>query len=102
MDNALQALRRVDFDWTAHIDQIWNDGPADVSSLQVDAREELDERLVALNVFHSVSNTGYAWGIFPFIGRFHQYGRFDTTATPLFVHSEVFTSRTSTRTARTS
>ena len=54
MDNALQALRQVDFDWTAHIDQIWNDGPADVSSLQVDAREELGERLVALNMLRSV------------------------------------------------
>ena len=55
MDNALQALRQVDFDWTAHIDQIWNDGPADVSSLQVDAREELGERLVA--TAHTLSST---------------------------------------------
>jgi hypothetical protein len=45
MDNALSALRRVDFDWTAHIDQIWSDHPADVGELQAEARAELREHL---------------------------------------------------------
>ncbi|MEI8258082.1 MAG: hypothetical protein WCJ30_20590, partial [Deltaproteobacteria bacterium] len=51
--------------------------------------------LVVGPVVHSESNTGYAWGIFPLLGRFHEHGRYDTTATPLFVHSEVFPTRTS-------
>lgn len=45
MDNALSALRRVDFDWTAHIDQIWSDPLADVEQLQAEARAELEDRL---------------------------------------------------------
>ncbi len=52
--------------------------------------------LVVGPVFHAASNTGYAWGMFPLLGRFHEYGRYDTTATPLFVHSEVFPTRSST------
>ena len=49
MDTALQALRMVDFDWTAHIDQIWDEGPLDVSSLQREARAELYEHIEALS-----------------------------------------------------
>lgn len=48
MDTALQALRQADFDWTAHIDQIWAGGPSDVSSLQQGARLELQDRIESL------------------------------------------------------
>jgi hypothetical protein len=37
--------------------------------------------------FYSESNTGYSWGLFPFVARFHDYGRRDAIVTPLFVHS---------------
>jgi hypothetical protein len=42
-----------------------------------------------LPIVHSQSPTGNAWGVFPFILRAHEYGRYETTATPLFVHSNV-------------
>lgn len=45
MSDAMKALRRVDFDWTAHIDQIWSDGLGDVEQLQKEVRGELDEHL---------------------------------------------------------
>ncbi len=45
MQGALAALRKVNFDWTAHIDQIWRDQPHETQSLQADARRELVERL---------------------------------------------------------
>src|SRR6478609_7965876 len=45
MQGALAALRKVNFDWTAHIDQIWRDQPHETQSLQTDARHELVARL---------------------------------------------------------
>ncbi len=45
MNGALAALRKVNFDWTAHIDQIWRDQPYETQSLQADARRELVDRL---------------------------------------------------------
>ena len=45
--------------------------------------------------FHSSSPTGYAWSVFPLLGRFHEYGRYDTTATLLFVHTKNYSLRTS-------
>jgi len=45
MQGALAALRKVNFDWTAHIDQIWRDQPRETESLQADSRRELIERL---------------------------------------------------------
>jgi hypothetical protein len=45
MQGALAALRKVNFDWTAHIDQIWHDQPYETQNLQADARRELVERL---------------------------------------------------------
>ena len=45
MQGALAALRKVNFDWTAHIDQIWRDQPHETESLQADSRRELIERL---------------------------------------------------------
>ncbi|HTA89811.1 MAG TPA: hypothetical protein VK745_09560 [Polyangiaceae bacterium] len=45
MQGALAALRKVNFDWTAHIDQIWRDQPHETQSLQADARRELVDRL---------------------------------------------------------
>jgi len=44
---------------------------------------------------HSSSPTGYGWGLFPFMARLHEYGRYDTTATPLFVHSNSMETRSS-------
>ncbi len=45
MHGALAALRKVNFDWTAHIDQIWRNQPHETQSLQADARRELVDRL---------------------------------------------------------
>src|SRR5512133_802990 len=45
MPDSIAALRRVDFDWTAHVDQIWRDDTADILELQVTARKELEERV---------------------------------------------------------
>lgn len=45
MLDALKALRRVDFDWTAHIDRIWTDAWGDIDELQAPARRELELRL---------------------------------------------------------
>jgi hypothetical protein len=44
---------------------------------------------VGLIGFHTENPSGYAWAVFPFAARFHEYGRHDTWATPLFVHSDV-------------
>lgn len=43
--------------------------------------------------FHSQSPTGYSWVLFPLVGHFHEYGRYSTIATPLFVHSNVMATR---------
>src|SRR5688572_1598183 len=43
MDNALAALRKANFDWTAHIDQIWVDQPYETARLQEQVRGELEE-----------------------------------------------------------
>jgi hypothetical protein len=48
MQDAIAALRRVDFDWAAHVDQIWSDNAADISELQKEARSELEERIDTL------------------------------------------------------
>jgi hypothetical protein len=45
--------------------------------------------LVAGPVFSSTSPSGYSWGVLPFVARWHQFGRYDTIATPLFVHTDV-------------
>jgi len=45
MQGALAALRKVNFDWTAHIDQIWRDQPHETQNLQADSRRELVDRL---------------------------------------------------------
>lgn len=45
MSAALSALRRVSFDWTAHIDEIWVDQDSETNRLQAAARDELAERL---------------------------------------------------------
>jgi hypothetical protein len=45
MDTALAALRRVNFDWTAHIDEIWVDQPRETSKLQAEIRKELEDHL---------------------------------------------------------
>jgi hypothetical protein len=52
--------------------------------------------LQVLNFVHSTRPTGYSWGLFPLIGRFHEEGRYDTTITPLFGHSYDQTRRAST------
>ncbi len=45
MESALTALRKVNFDWTAHIDEIWVDQKNDAAELQATIRTELDEHL---------------------------------------------------------
>src|SRR5258708_1301656 len=45
MQGALAALRKVNFDWTAHIDQIWRDQPHETQNLQADSRRDLADRL---------------------------------------------------------
>ncbi len=45
MDLALTALRKVNFDWAARIDQIWVDQTYETTRLQTDIRQELQERL---------------------------------------------------------
>lgn len=52
--------------------------------------------LVAGPVFSSTGPSGYSWGVFPFVGRWHEYGRYSTIATPLFVHAGSEETRTST------
>lgn len=47
MDPGLQALRRVDFEWTEHIERIWSVDAPDASGLQPAARAELVEHLEA-------------------------------------------------------
>lgn len=42
MELALAALRKVNFDWTAHIDEIWVDQPHETSKLQSDIRREIE------------------------------------------------------------
>ncbi len=53
MHDPIVALRRVDFDWVAHVDQIWRDNAADIPELQVEARSELEERIESLRVSRS-------------------------------------------------
>jgi hypothetical protein len=45
MDAALSALLRANFDWTTHIDAIWQASETDVAELQDDARAELEIHL---------------------------------------------------------
>lgn len=40
--------------------------------------------LIAGPVFWSSSPSGSGWGVFPFVARFQEYGRYDTLVTPLF------------------
>jgi len=56
MDTALAALRKVNFNWTAHIDEIWLDQPDESPSLQGDIRSELTEYLEDLVESTSVSS----------------------------------------------
>lgn len=53
MLDPIVALRRVDFDWVAHVDQIWRDSATDISELQVEARAELADRIDILRASHS-------------------------------------------------
>ncbi|HEY5958889.1 MAG TPA: AAA family ATPase, partial [Polyangiaceae bacterium] len=48
MQDPMMALRRVDFDWTAHVDQIWRDCATDVPEIQATARLELQDRIDSL------------------------------------------------------
>ena len=48
MGTALDALRRVDLQWTRHVDSVWRTLDHDVSAIQSAARAELDDRLEAL------------------------------------------------------
>ncbi|MDP3276778.1 MAG: hypothetical protein Q8Q09_16380 [Deltaproteobacteria bacterium] len=52
--------------------------------------------LQVLNFVHNRRPTGYSWTFFPLIGRIHEEGRFDTTITPLFAHSNNQTQRSTT------
>jgi DNA helicase HerA-like ATPase len=45
MEAALAALRKVNFDWTAHIDEIWVDQPHETDQLQSVIRAELEDYL---------------------------------------------------------
>lgn len=45
MEEALAALRKVNFDWTAHIDEIWVDQPHETDQLQSVIRAELEDYL---------------------------------------------------------
>lgn len=48
MEPTLRALRRVDFDWTLRVQQVWEDNPRDVAHLQKQIREELEDRIEEL------------------------------------------------------
>ncbi len=56
MSEALAALRRVNFDWTAHIGEIWADQRYETASLQADTRQELQEKLDDLREQRSASS----------------------------------------------
>lgn len=56
MDLALAALGSVDFQWTTHIDSVWNDLPFHVPELQRAAREQVLERLAALRADASMQS----------------------------------------------
>jgi hypothetical protein len=45
MDLALAALRKVNFDWTAHIEEIWVDQAHETAGIQTEARNALIEHL---------------------------------------------------------
>lgn len=49
MDLALNALRKVNFDWTAHIDEIWVDQGHEAPGIQREARNALLEHLEDLS-----------------------------------------------------
>jgi hypothetical protein len=51
--DALRALRRVNLDWTAHIDQVWSNEQSDTESLQCEARSQLLDQLEDLTDFAS-------------------------------------------------
>ena len=46
--NELEALRSVDFDWTVHLQSVWQDSPYDVSALHADLRNEITAKLDVL------------------------------------------------------
>lgn len=48
MDAALAALRKVDFSWTAHLDEIWSERSYESAQLQAELRMELEERVADL------------------------------------------------------
>ncbi len=56
MQEALVAFRKVNFDWTAHIGEIWVDQPHETENLQADVRRELVERLDDLSEQASASS----------------------------------------------
>jgi DNA helicase HerA-like ATPase len=45
----LAAFRRVDFDWTMHLDAVWNAAPYDVEHIHGAIRRELDDRVARLS-----------------------------------------------------
>ncbi len=49
MDATLRALLRADFDWTSHIEAIWQSSETDVEELQAEAREDLEMHLEDLD-----------------------------------------------------
>ena len=48
-DQALDALRKVDFDWTLHVRSVWQDSTLDVSSLHQSARTKINNELDRLS-----------------------------------------------------
>ena len=56
MQEALAAFRKVNFDWTAHIGEIWVDQPHETENLQAEIRRELVERLEDLSELSSPSS----------------------------------------------
>ena len=55
-NDALLALRKVNFDWTAHIDEIWVNRNHDAEELQANVRAEISERLEDLTESRSLAS----------------------------------------------
>lgn len=60
METVLRALRQVDFEWTTHIDHVWNDLPFDVPGVQSHARSEVSAETEQLLSGREASPLGIA------------------------------------------
>lgn len=51
-ENILEALKRIDFDWTRRVKSVWRDSPFDVDNLNIKERQTILERMEHLKQAH--------------------------------------------------